>query len=96
MPSSKPHNRQKRKLSAQMGLDFIQEKHYFNAPLEGDTQMDSELFEKLENKINDLLASYAAIKEEKQTLEEENRRLQQDREGLKGRIDTILNKLENV
>jgi cell division protein ZapB len=79
-----------------MGLDFIQEKHYFSAPLKGEPPVDSELFEKLENKINELLASYASIKEENQTLAEMNQRLQLEREGLKGRIDTILNKLENV
>lgn len=79
-----------------MGLDFIQEKQYFTVPSEGDAAVDSELFEKLENKINDLLASYTAIKEENRVLAADNQRLQQEREGLKGRIDSILSKLESV
>jgi len=79
-----------------MGLDFIQEKHYFTASSEGDSPVDQELFEKLESKINELLVSYAKIKEENQSLAEENQRLQHEREGLKGRIDSILNKLESI
>jgi cell division protein ZapB len=79
-----------------MGLDFIQEKQYFSAPFEGDAAVDSELFEKLEQKINDLVTRYTEIKEENHILTEENRRMQQEREGLKGRIDGLLNKLEGV
>lgn len=96
MPSSRHRKNQSQEPLCQMGLDFVQEKQYFSAPLEGDAAVDSELFEKLEQKINDLLTRYAEIKEENQILAEENRRLQQEREGLKGRIDGILNKLEGV
>ncbi|WP_281185321.1 cell division protein ZapB [Trichlorobacter lovleyi] len=80
----------------QMGLDFIQENQYIIAPSEGDTVVEAELFEKLEEKISTLLSNYAALKEEKRMLAEENARLQQEREGLKGRIDSILSRLEGV
>ena len=80
----------------QMGLDFIQENQYIIAPSEGDCSVETELFEKLEEKISTLLSNYAALKEEKRMLAEENARLQQEREGLKGRIDSILSRLEGV
>jgi cell division protein ZapB len=96
MPSSKPHSRHRTEIPAQMGLDFVKENQYIIPPFKGDTGVEAELFEKLENKISELLHNYAAIKEEKQRLEEENLRLQYEREGLKGRIDTILSKLEGV
>ncbi|MDD2500664.1 MAG: cell division protein ZapB [Geobacter sp.] len=80
----------------QMGLDFIQENQYIIAPSEGDDAVETELFEKLEEKISALLANYTALKEENQILAEENTRLQQEREGLKGRVDAILSKLEGV
>ncbi len=58
--------------------------------------MESELFERLEEKIGNLLNSYAALKEENWLLIEERARMQQEREELKSRIDTILSKLEGV
>gem|GEM_PF-3463506 len=79
-----------------MGLDFAQENQYIIAPFEGECVVEAELFEKLEEKINGLISSYAALKEENQRLAQENQRLQQEREGLKGRIDTILSKLEGL
>ena len=79
-----------------MGLDFIKENQYITAPLEGELPVETELFEKLEEKIGTLLAHYAGLKEENQKLTEENARLHQEREGLKGRIDAILSKLEGV
>ena len=96
MHSSRPHSRHRAALSVQMGLDFVQENQYIIAPLEGDKPMESELFEKLEEKIGNLLGNYTALKEENRILVEENRRFQQEREELKGRIDSILGKLEGV
>ena len=58
--------------------------------------MSAELFDQLENKINDLVARYEAMKNENTRLAEENHRLQQEREGLKGRIDAILGKLDGL
>lgn len=58
--------------------------------------MSAELFDKLENKISDLLARHGALKEENIRLTEENSRLQQEREGLKERIDAILSKLDGL
>ncbi len=96
MHSSRSHNRHSRVLPAQMGLDFIQTNQYISVLLEGDTYMESELFEKLEQKISDLLADYAAVKQEKQAMEAENKRLMEEREALKVRIDAIISKLEGV
>jgi len=80
----------------QMGLDFIQENQYIIAPSEGVYPVETELFEKLEEKISNLLTNYAALKEENRILADENTRLRQEREGLKGRVDAILSKLEGV
>jgi cell division protein ZapB len=80
----------------QMPLDFVQENQYINAPSEGVATMSSDLFEQLDKKISDLVARHGALKEENQMLAEENKRLLQDREALKGRIDTILRRLEGV
>lgn len=96
MHSSRQHSRHRADLPAQMGLDFVQENQYIIAPFEGGYCMESELFEKLEEKINTLLGSYAALKEENRILAEENGKFQQEREELKGRIDSILSKLEGV
>ncbi len=96
MPSSRPHSHRRQEPPAQMGLDFIQENQYIIAPSEGGQPVESELFERLEEKINNLLSNYAALKEENRNLLEEKNRLQQEREGLKGRIDTILSRLEGV
>ena len=80
----------------QMGLDFIKENQYIITSLEGDYSVETELFEKLEEKINSLLANYVSLKEENQRLADENARLHQEREGLKGRVDAILSKLEGI
>lgn len=96
MPSSRPHSRHRAEPPAQMGLDFVQENQYIIAPLEGGYPVGTELFEKLEEKISTLLTSYTALKEENRILAEENRTFQQEREELKGRIDSILSRLEGV
>jgi len=96
MPSSRRDSHRRVTCPVQMGLDFIKENQYIIAPFEGDAAVETNLFEKLEEKISDLLARYADLKEENQMLAEENSRLQQDREGMKGRIDDILSKLEGV
>ena len=97
MPFSKPHNgKSGSDATAQMGLDFSLENQYIIPPLKGDFALEAELFEKLEEKISTLLSNYSALKEEMRILAEENSRLQQEREGLKGRVDSILNKLEGI
>ncbi len=80
----------------QMPLDFVQENQYIKPPLQGVSRVSADLFEKLDNKISDLVARYSALKQEHQQLLEENKRLLQEREALKGRIDAILSRLEGV
>ena len=58
--------------------------------------MDSELFSALEQRIETLLSGYVALKQENARLTEENRRFLSEREGLKGRIDAILSRIEAV
>lgn len=58
--------------------------------------MNHELFGTLENKVNDLLDKYAALKDENTRQAEEIQRLHSEREGLKSRIDAILGKLEGI
>lgn len=77
-------------------LDQVKENQYIISPSTGDGHMSAELFDQLENKINDLVARYEAMKNENTRLAEENHRLQQEREGLKGRIDAILGKLDGL
>ena len=77
-----------------MGLDFVQENQYINAPSKGAGTMDAELFEKLDKKISDLLTRHDALKEENRMLAEENNRLLEEREALKGRVDGMLSRLE--
>jgi cell division protein ZapB len=79
-----------------MGLDFVEENQYIIQPLEGGSSMHTELFETLEEKIGSLISRYTALQEEHQRVVEENARLLQEREGLKGRVDAILSKLEGV
>ncbi len=96
MPSSKPPNHQMRAAAFQMGLDFVEENQYIIPPLGGDGTMDVELFEALEEKIGSLISRFAELQEEHQRVVAENARLLQEREGLKGRVDAILSKLEGV
>ena len=58
--------------------------------------MDTELLDALEERIARLLAGYNAQKEENHSLREENRRLTEERDGFKARIDLILQKLEGI
>ena len=96
MRSSSVSKRRRAADFVQMPLDFLQENQYIITPLEGDVAMSMDIFEQLDNKINELLARHEALKEENRMLVEENSRLQQEREGLKGRVDAILAKLEGV
>lgn len=96
MPSSSGKSTRLARDVSQMPLDFVQENQYINAPSRGVTSVNADLFEKLDNKISDLVARHTALKEENQMLIEENKRLQQEREELKGRIDAILSRLEGV
>jgi len=58
--------------------------------------MDTVLLDALEERIVTLLAGYNAQKQENQSLREENRRLSEERDGFKARIDSILKKLEGI
>ena len=65
--------------------------------------MSQELFQALDAKVSGLLEKYVSLKnentllhEEVASLEEENRRLQGEREEFKARVDAILSKLEGV
>lgn len=58
--------------------------------------MDSELLDALEERIASLLAGYALLKEENQSLRTENSRLSEERDSFKSRIDLILKKLEGI
>jgi cell division protein ZapB len=80
----------------QLGLDFSTVREYSNVPRKETENMNHELFEALENKVNGLLDKYAALKDENSRLAEENQRLQSEREGLKSRVDAILGKLEEI
>jgi len=104
MPSSK-HSKtcsQKRPTAneprdfTQLGLDFSVMTEYSYVPRKETEIMNHELFETLENRVNDLLAKYTALKEENSRLAEENHRFQSEREGLKSRVDAILGKLDGI
>jgi FtsZ-binding cell division protein ZapB len=58
--------------------------------------MDMELLDALEERIASILAGYNAQKLENQSLREENRRLSEERDDFKARIDLILKKLEGI
>jgi FtsZ-binding cell division protein ZapB len=58
--------------------------------------MDTELFTALEGRIESLLASFNSLKLECQSLRDENRRLLEERDAAKARIDLILKKLEGI
>lgn len=96
MPSSRQNKSRKKDLPIQMGLDFIQENQYIIAPFKGDIAVETELLERLEEKIGSLLSRYAELQEKNQALQDENSRLQSEREAFKGRIDSVLSKLEGV
>ena len=96
MPSSSGKSRRPARDFVQIPLDFVQENQYINPPLQGVVRVSADLFEKLDNKISDLVARHRGLKQENQLLVEENKRLQQEREALKGRIDAILSRLEGV
>jgi cell division protein ZapB len=58
--------------------------------------MDTQLIGELEQRVTGLLDDYASVKLENQKLREENRRLLEEREGFKQRVDAILRKLEGI
>ena len=58
--------------------------------------MDKELLDALEGRVTSLLAVLNVVKQENQSLKEENCRLLEERDGFKARIDLILKKLEGI
>ncbi len=58
--------------------------------------MTSDLFSVLDERIGNLLEQYALLKRENEHLREENRRLLDERDGFRLRIDAILGKLEGI
>ena len=58
--------------------------------------MDLELFATLERRIDALLDRYVALQQQHGVLQEENRRLLEERQGFKSRIDEILARLEGI
>ncbi|ACM21935.1 cell division protein ZapB [Geotalea daltonii FRC-32] len=58
--------------------------------------MDSSLFDELERKVERLLQINMTLKQENELLRTENAKLQFDRNGIKSRIDAILEKLQEV
>lgn len=80
----------------QLGLDFSSASGYIIVPRKEKENMNHELFETLENKVNDLVQKYTLLKDENNRLAEENHRLQSEREGLKSRVDAILGKLDGI
>ena len=58
--------------------------------------MDTELLDALEERIATLLAGYKVLKQENQSLRDDNERLSAERDGFKSRIDLILKKLEGI
>jgi len=104
MPSSRPEKSSRQKGDSnpelcdfnQLGLDFVSSASY-SMPLRKETNdMNQELIEVLEKKINDVVEKYIALKEENSRLNEEVQRLSSDREGIKARVDAILGKLDGI
>ncbi len=58
--------------------------------------MTPDLFTALDERIEKLLEQYALLKTENMHLQTENRRLLDERDGFKCRIDAILGKLEGI
>ena len=80
----------------QMPLDFVKENQYINAPLTEADQMQSELLEKLEKKISEIIEQYQLVKAENKRLVDENARLMAEKDGIKDRVDAILSRLEGI
>ena len=104
MPSFRPEKKARRsgKNTAelcdfnQLGLDFVPAASYSVAPRKETELMNQELIEVLEKKINDIVEKYSALKVENERLNEEIKRLSNDREGIKSRVDAILSKLDGI
>ena len=58
--------------------------------------MNQELIDVLETKIGELVEKYNNLKEENLLLTEEIQQLSSDREGIKSRVDAILDKLDRI
>lgn len=80
----------------QLGLDFATPAKYSEPLKKGADSMNHELLELLENKLNELLEKHALLKVEADRLREENRLFATEREGLKSRVDSMLEKLTAI
>ncbi|WP_243369544.1 cell division protein ZapB [Geotalea sp. SG265] len=58
--------------------------------------MDNLLFDELERKVEQLVQTIVALRQENDLLRTENTKLQEDRNGIKRRIDAILARLQQV
>jgi cell division protein ZapB len=63
---------------------------------EGVEIMDSELFDALEKKIDNLLGAYGALKQENARMREEVQLLQSDRDRIRVRLNDIIRKMEGI
>lgn len=81
---------------SQLGLDFESPPAYIFAPRKEIETMNQELIEVLEKKIGEIVEKYTALKEENTFLHEEVQRLSSDREGIKSRVDALLDKLDGI
>jgi len=80
----------------QLGLDFVSSASY-SEPLRKETKlMNNELLEALEKKIGDVVEKYSVLKEENARLNEELQQLSSDRDGIRSRVDAILEKLDGI
>ncbi len=96
MPSSRRSKTREVPDFTQLGLDFTAPCDYISVPRKETETMNQELFEKLDNKVNELVEKYTALREENTRILQENQQLRDEREGLKSRVDAILGKLEGI
>lgn len=104
MPSSRPEKPRPKKGRkdgelheiSQLGLDFTPAPAYIASPRKEIEPMNQELIEVLEKKISEIVEKYMALKEENALLHEEVQHLSSDREGIKSRVDALLDKLDGI
>ena len=80
----------------QLGLDFVPAPSYSRAPRKEMDIMTQQLIDSLEEKIGVLVDKYNRLKDDNELLTEEVQQLLGDREGIKSRVDAILEKLDQI